>query len=235
MKKSVIIAAVAAGAAVLGGGVVYASEQVAKSQAISEENACNFAYADAGVLPEEVLWKQVEFDFEDGSFVYDIDFVTAAMEYDYTVHSSNGRVLKRSSELRDGAALTAQPQEQSASPQEQSAVAQGGAQAAPQEQGAAAQEQSAAPQPQTSQTGTGSAAGDIGVEQAKTIALQHAGLTAEGVVFSKAKLDREDGRLVYEIEFYVTGKSEYEYEIDASTGEILDADREMWEPDDWDD
>ena len=37
------------------------------------------------------------------------------------------------------------------------------------------------------------------------------------------ELDRDDGRLVYEIEFHV-GRTEYDYEIDAASGTVLKAD-----------
>ncbi|MCI9645760.1 MAG: hypothetical protein HFH40_02925 [Lachnospiraceae bacterium] len=68
----------------------------------------------------------------------------------------------------------------------------------------------------------------ISIEDAKSIAASHAGLSASDVRFKKAKLDWEDGRAVYEIEFYQNGM-EYEYEIDAITGKILDYE---WDLDD---
>jgi len=61
---------------------------------------------------------------------------------------------------------------------------------------------------------------------AKAIALQHAGLTESQVTFIKAKLDKDDGRQVYDVEFYY-GIYEYEYEIDAATGQIRDWDRDI--------
>lgn len=61
---------------------------------------------------------------------------------------------------------------------------------------------------------------DIGMEGAKNIALKHAGISGE-VQYKKAKLEREDGRYVYEIEFYYN-QMEYEYEILASDGRVLD-------------
>ena len=67
--------------------------------------------------------------------------------------------------------------------------------------------------------------GFIGVDRAKSIALGHAGVSASSVSFSKAKLDDDDGRGVYEIEFYV-GNTEYDYEIDAHSGAILEASAE---------
>ena len=41
--------------------------------------------------------------------------------------------------------------------------------------------------------------------------------------YSKVKLDDDDGRGVYEIEFYV-GNTEYDYEIDAHSGGIIEYD-----------
>ena len=72
--------------------------------------------------------------------------------------------------------------------------------------------------PQQSQTSN-----DIGVEQAKTVALNHAGVAASDAVFVHAKLDYDDGRRVYEVEFY-SGSREYDYEIDAASGDILSYD-----------
>ena len=59
--------------------------------------------------------------------------------------------------------------------------------------------------------------------EAKTIALNHAGVSASNAVFLHAKLDYDDGRRTYEVEFY-SGSKEYDYEIDAATGEILSYD-----------
>lgn len=76
----------------------------------------------------------------------------------------------------------------------------------------------------------------IGVDKAKSIALKDAGLSSSSVTFTKAKLDREDGVRVYEIEFFTSDK-EYEYEINASSGKIRDKDIEFSDDfdDEWDD
>ena len=68
-------------------------------------------------------------------------------------------------------------------------------------------------------TASGSSS-DIGMDNAKSTALSHAGLSADSVTFSKVEQDMDDGRLVYEIEFYCNGQ-EYEYELLASDGSIL--------------
>ena len=72
----------------------------------------------------------------------------------------------------------------------------------------------------TKGTGTTAAESYIGVERAKEIALDHAGVSASKATFVRAHLDYEDGRRVYDVEFY-SGSKEYDYEIDAASGDIL--------------
>ena len=52
------------------------------------------------------------------------------------------------------------------------------------------------------------------------------------MTFVKAELDRDDGRLVYDVEFYTADYKEYDYEIDAATGEVVsyDYDAEFYAP-----
>ena len=81
----------------------------------------------------------------------------------------------------------------------------------------------------TTPSGANTPAGAITVERAKQIALDHAKVTASQATFVKAERDYDDGRLIYEIEFYVSGKNgwlEYDYEIDAMTGAIRSMDRD---------
>lgn len=62
---------------------------------------------------------------------------------------------------------------------------------------------------------------DIGEEAARLAALTHAGLTQDDAVnFAFTKLEQDDGRRKYEVEFYL-GDTEYDYDIDASSGEVL--------------
>ena len=66
---------------------------------------------------------------------------------------------------------------------------------------------------------------DIGLEEAKAIALKHAGLKESEVTRLKAEKDRDDGRIKYDVEFQ-KGRMEYDYEIDAETGKVLKAEKE---------
>lgn len=83
----------------------------------------------------------------------------------------------------------------------------------------------------SSQTSASTDSGVVGEEAAKEAALAHAGLSADDVTFIKTKLDKDDGRRIYEVEFY-SGNTEYDYELDAYTGEIIsyDYDAEGYEP-----
>lgn len=65
----------------------------------------------------------------------------------------------------------------------------------------------------------------IGIDKAKEIVLNHAGLDSSDVRFSKVELDRDYHMATYEIEFYYN-YYEYDYEVDAVTGEILKYERD---------
>ena len=71
----------------------------------------------------------------------------------------------------------------------------------------------------------GAQSGDIGADAAKAAALRHAGLAESQVTRLKCERDRDDGRLVYEIEFKSNGW-EYEYKIDAASGSVLEHERD---------
>ncbi len=66
----------------------------------------------------------------------------------------------------------------------------------------------------------------ISENEAKAIALKDAGYEANEVRFLKAKLDFDDGRYEYEIEFRAEGNLEYDYTINAENGKIVEFDRD---------
>ena len=67
---------------------------------------------------------------------------------------------------------------------------------------------------------------DIGHAKAKSIALNHAGVSENEAYDMDIELDDEDGTLVYEVEFK-SGNMEYSYEINAATGAILKHEAEL--------
>lgn len=68
--------------------------------------------------------------------------------------------------------------------------------------------------------------GNISLDKAKEIALSHAGLSADQVTFVQANMDFDDGIQKYDIKFYCNGQ-EYDYEINASNGQIIQFDYDM--------
>ena len=72
----------------------------------------------------------------------------------------------------------------------------------------------------------GKTSNKITIDQAKEIALKHAGLTEDQVSFSETKNDIDDGIEKYDIEFYYNGK-EYDYEISATDGKIIKYDNDI--------
>lgn len=71
------------------------------------------------------------------------------------------------------------------------------------------------------------AAKKITADEAKRIALAHAKLAEKDVTFVKVELELEDNnRYEYDVDFY-SGNVEYDYEINAVSGIILSADRDI--------
>ena len=66
----------------------------------------------------------------------------------------------------------------------------------------------------------------IGRAKAKDIVLKNAGVSASNVRDLSIELDKEKGKMVYEVDFEA-GNKDYEYDIDAVTGKILYKDVEI--------
>ena len=167
------------------------------------------ALTHAGVAEKDVTFTKSKKDSEDGRLVYEFEFVKGSTEYDYEVDAATGSIIAFSKETMDSAENVSE-----------TPLASG--------QASSGQTTSGSSSAGTSQPSSNY----IGVDKAKSIALNHAGVKASAATFTKAKLDKDDGHYDYEIEFYAGGV-EYEYEIDATTGKIRDYDSERMEDDDW--
>ena len=64
----------------------------------------------------------------------------------------------------------------------------------------------------------------ITAKDAKDAALSHAGLSESQISDVEIDLDRDNGKLIYEVDFN-SGNTEYDYDIDAETGEVISADK----------
>ena len=133
-----------------------------------------------------------------GVTCYKVEFTAGDYAYTYSINAETGEVLEMSSREQSAAA----------------AIPDAGTQAEP-----------PAPAQPASDAGVDASAGAVDEAKAKEIALTHAGIKAADATFTKAKLDYDDGRQVYEIEWYANG-AKYDYEIDAATGEVVKSDYE---------
>lgn len=78
---------------------------------------------------------------------------------------------------------------------------------------------------QAAVAGNTAPAGSLTRQEARDIALKHAGLTLGQVSRLRVEYDPEEGVPRYEVEFH-QGQWEYAYEIDARTGQILSCEKE---------
>ena len=62
----------------------------------------------------------------------------------------------------------------------------------------------------------------IGLDAAKAVALEDAGVQEASAQFSTAGLDKRNGIDYYDVEFTANGQ-EYEYDIDAMTGVVIES------------
>lgn len=74
----------------------------------------------------------------------------------------------------------------------------------------------------------------ISLDEAKRIAFNHAGVNGSNAEFDDQELDSDDGVSYYELEFDI-GEDEYQYDIHARTGQILDYDIDIEDDEDEDD
>ena len=77
----------------------------------------------------------------------------------------------------------------------------------------------------TTTTAVASAA-SVTAEQAQAIALADAGFTAEQVTHLSVEPDRDDGKSHFDVRFF-KDNTEYEYEIDAGSGNIVSVDKDI--------
>ena len=141
-----------------------------------------------------------------GVACYKVEFTSGEYAYAYTINAETGAVMEMSSQEQNAQASGTQTE-----------VADPAASAPAQTSAAASdQAQTSAAAPAQNATGTGT----VDEAAAQKIALEHAGVKAADATITKSKLEYEDGRQVYDIEWYAGG-AKYDYEIATDTGEII--------------
>ena len=205
-KRAILTSICAVGIlAAAGTATAFAAESIAKSNSIGTAAAEEAALLDAGVSAGDAVFSRTDFEFEKGSFVYDVEFAANGIEWDYLIKASDGTVLSRKAKVQDGyQGLDAATPGTDGSVDVSSPIR---------------EESNGGADLSTPDTSTPIEETDIGLEAAKSAALADAGVNAADATFTEQKRDRDDGVLVYDIDFY-TSDMKYEYEIDAATGAV---------------
>lgn len=128
-----------------------------------------------------------------GVICYKVEFTSGDHAYSYSINAENGEVLEASYRDKNAAPADSTQTDTPAS----------GATTTP---------------AQITSTSTGA----VDEAKAQEIALAHAGVNAADATITKSKLDYDDGRQVYELEWYANG-AKYDYEVAVATGEIVNS------------
>lgn len=179
------------------------------SSSISQEEATTIALEHAGVAKEDAVSLSVQQEHEDGRDIFEVKFSTQDTEYSYDVAQKDGEIINYNYDST-GTPPAGASEGSSASGTEAQAV---------QEEIDKTQQDQSADESQAQ-------AVEDAVDEATAInaALEHAGVTE--CYMHRVELDTEDGREVYEIEFF-SGNTEYDYTVARDTGEILSYDQDI--------
>lgn len=192
--------ALALAAALAGCGNTPAADQPQSSQPaslISMEQAQTAALDAADIDAADAEVSSATLDEVAGVTCYKVEFTSGNHTYAYSINAESGEVLEAS--YRDKNAAPAD------STQTDTTTASG-----------------ATTTPAQTTPSTNTSTGAVTEAKAQEIALAHAGIKAADATITKSKLDYDDGRQIYEIEWYANG-AKYDYEIAVATGEIVNS------------
>ena len=142
-----------------------------------------------------------------GVTCYKVEFTSGDHAYSYSINAESGEVLEMSSREQSTSEASTDEDTQTVAPS-----------AAP----SAVPSADTSTAPAQTAPNTNTSTGAVDEAKAQEIALAHAGIGAADATITKSKLDYDDGRQVYEIEWYANG-AKYDYEIAVATGEIVNS------------
>lgn len=171
-----------------------------KASLITSDEAERIALGDAGVAQENASAVYTEFGYDDGRFVYEVEFYSLGVEYEYEILAKDGSVISRDI---DGATVYDYDEDLTT--------------------------ESSVSYADSSKTQSSSSGGVeyITEDAAIAAALSDAGCSESEADFTEVRLDGEGANAVYDIEFY-TEDAEYDYEISALDGSVCDVDVEFY-------
>ena len=204
--------------AVLAFTAIKVGASVLNNQGIGLDQATQVALQNAGFSESEVTLLRRQFDRDDGISTYDIEFRGSdGFDYDYVVSANDGTIIEATREMAEllagtqGAQNTTGQQTQENQQNADSGKTETGNNtdknaATSGNNSSSSSSSSSKPAANSSSGSTQSQSGLIGLEKAKSIALENAGLKSSQVTFRHAYQDYDDGIYVYEIEFVNNGR-----------------------------
>lgn len=230
-------------------GVEASVDTSVKKSRIGAAAAKKKALADAGLSSSEVIITKAKLDEDDGVYYYDVEFYSEKAEYEYEIDAYTGKVLKKETESfkttktdkKSRIGVTAAKKKALNNANVSASEATFTKTKLKEDDGVyyydiefytddaeyeyeiQAYTGKVIDKDVEERKSSNSKKTRIGVSRAKEIALKHAEVSSSKAKFTKAKLDKDDDEVIYEIEFYAGGV-EYEYDIDAYTGKILSFD-----------
>lgn len=159
---------------------------------IGKDKATEIALEDAGYTQSDITRLYVSGDKDNGKRIYDVEFTAENTEYEYEIQASDGDILNSSYDTLN--TIDTKNQQETDQPD--------------------MKEQSSSNQTQTSQENT-----QITIEEASKLALDRVPGSSEKDL--KIELDFDDGIYKYEGDI-IYNQMEYEFEIDANTGNFLE-------------
>lgn len=225
------------------------------SNYIGMDSAKRIAFEAVGCVEQDVTNLDTEFDFDDGKYLYEIEFTYGGKDYDYEIVAESGEIYKV--EVDDVTTVFPSPSDDTVFITVDRAkgivLADSGITVdsavfdkvkLDKEHGVYVYEvefkvgvveyeyelnavTGAIIKKEIDDDDVVTAPKDnIGVDRAMAIAIAHSAVPENLIYDKEAKLDVEKGVYVYEVEFKAQGY-EYEYEINAKTGDIISVEKEI--------
>lgn len=164
---------------------------------ITKEEAQKKALEAVSLKEDQVVFVPVEEDFDDGRQIFEVDFlVPGEMKYGFDIDAATGAVVEQDIDLWE----------------------------AEDDVEYAALISAAGMQTDSAAVSVEAVDGEITDLQARMIALVDAGLKADEVTYTKCEKDLDDGIMKYEVQMRTPDGMEYEYDINAADGTILEKD-----------
>ena len=196
MKQKYLLAGTVCALVVAMAGCGANTTRTEQTQLISIDAAQTAALKQANIEAENADISSTTIDEVAGVTCYKVEFTSGDYTYAYSINAENGEVMEASYRDKNAAPADSTQPDTTAS--------------------------GATTTPVQTTPSTNASTGTVDEAKAQEIALAHAGVKAADATITKSKLDYDDGRQVYELEWYANG-AKYDYEIAVATGEIVNS------------